>query len=64
MKKGDKVEVLVGSGPYYKRRDIAVLVRIDSDGDWWADFTGNKVFRGEGGWCIGKPFVEFRLLGR
>ena len=64
MKVGDKVKVLSGCGPFYKAGDIALLVEIDGGGAWWADFTGNEVFKGKGVWCIGKPFVDFRLLGR
>ena len=59
MKVGDRVVTVVEIDPYFKKGDRAVLEGEDSDGDWWADFTGNQEHWKKGHWCIGKAGVDF-----
>jgi hypothetical protein len=61
MEKGDKIEIIIGSGRYYKAGDKAVLTSIDNDGDWWADFSSNENYYKSGVWCAGKLDKDFKL---
>lgn len=45
----------------YKKGDRAVLILMDADGDWWADFTLNDQYEGNGIWIISPQ--HFKLSG-
>ena len=56
LKPGDKIKILDAddSGGFYGDGDVATLLYKDDDDDWWADFTCNYTYEGDGEWCIGK----------
>ena len=63
FKVGDRIVITTESCNYcYKAGDEAVLTGMDSDGDWWADFTCNKSFCYDGHWCLDER--EFSLVDK
>lgn len=48
--------------PYWRQGDLAKLVRQDSDGDWWADFTGmgNAEVLHDGYWDV--SLAKFEVI--
>lgn len=54
MKPGDIIRMKQSHEPYFMTGDIARLVKQDSDGDWWADFSGmgNDAVHYDGFWDV------------
>lgn len=50
---GDKVRILVGDEPFFKKGEVCTITSKDSDGDFWAYFHEQ-----DDHWCIGKGLPE------
>jgi hypothetical protein len=70
MKEGDIVvmksdsEESFSGEPYWEKGDKAKLLYKDASGDWWADFSINDEYFGDGEWCIGNKHDEFKLVNK
>lgn len=74
LKVGTKIRILEKGKqpPYAHAGDIGIItvekwdgLIPDTDGDYWADFNhcGNPYVHLDGFWCVGKPNVDFEILG-
>jgi len=53
LKAGDLVKITKAeAGGYFNPGDLAILKYQGSAGDWWADFTINPRYTGDGEWCL------------